>query len=86
MCFLELDEYEKAVSDFEETIKRRSRADRPVNHTSYWLDAHKYTGIAYMKAGEKDKAKEYFQKTIELAKKRGFQEVVKEAETLLNKV
>jgi len=86
LCYLELDKYEKAVSDFEETIKRRSRADRPVNHTSYWLDAHKYTGIAYMKAGEKEKAKEYFQKTIELAKKRGFQEVVEEAEAFLNKV
>ena len=32
------------------------------------------------------KAKEYFQKTIELAKKRGFQEVEKEAEELLNKI
>ncbi len=39
-----------------------------------------------MKAGEKEKAKEYFQKTIELAKKRGFQEVVEEAEAFLNKV
>ena len=61
-------------------------ADRPVNHTSYYLDAHKYIGIAYMKAGNKDKAKEYFQKTIELAKKRGFQEAVKEAEDLLTTV
>ncbi len=83
LCYLELDEYDKAISDFEETIKRRVRADRPVNHTSYYLDAHKYTGIAYMKAGNKDKAKEYFQKTIELAKKRNFQEVVEETNNLL---
>lgn len=83
LCYLELDEYDKAISDFEETIKRRVRADRPVNHTSYYLDAHKYTGIAYMKAGNNDKAKEYFQKTIELAKKRNFQEVVEEANNLL---
>jgi len=86
LCYLELDEYAKAISDFEETIKRRVMADRPVNHTSYYLDAHKYIGIAYMKAGNKDKAKEYFQKTIELAKKRGFQEAVKEAEDLLTTV
>ena len=86
LCYLELDEYEKAIPDFEETIKRRVMADRPVNHTSYYIDAHKYTGIAYMKAGNNDKAKEYFQKTIELAKKRGFQEVVKEVKELLSKV
>jgi len=86
LCYLELNQYDKAISDFQETIKRRVMADRPVNHTSYWLDAHKYTGIAHMKAGEKDKAKEYFQKTIELAKKRGFQEVVEDAAKFLNKV
>ncbi|RLB23007.1 MAG: hypothetical protein DRG73_06020 [Deltaproteobacteria bacterium] len=86
LCYLELNEYDKAISDFEETIKRRVRADRPVNHTSYWLDAHKYTGIAYMKAGNSDMATEYFQKTIELAKSRGFQEVVKEVKELLIKL
>ena len=86
LCYLELEKYDEAISDFQQTIKRRVRADRPVNHTSYWLDAHKYTGIAYMKAGDKNKAKEYFQQTIELAKKRGFQEVVKEAKELLAQI
>jgi len=86
LCYLELDEYNKAISDFEETIKRRVRSDRPVNHTSYYIDAHKYIGIAYMKAGNKDKAKEYFRKTIELAKNRGFQEVVEEAKELLTQI
>ncbi len=86
LCYLELDEYDKAIPDFEETIKRRVRADRPVNHKSYYLDAHKYTGIAYMKAGNNDKAKKYFQKTIELAKKRNFREVVEETNNLLAKL
>ena len=80
---MELDEYDKAIPDFNETIKRRVRADRPVNHTSYYLDAHKYIGIAYMKAGNKAKAEEYFQKTIELAKKRDFEEVMEETNNLL---
>jgi hypothetical protein len=39
-----------------------------------------------MKAGDRDMATEYFQKTIELAKSRGFQEVVKETEELLTKL
>ena len=86
LCYLELNQYNKAISDFQETIKRRVRADRPVNHTSYWLDAHKYTGICYTKAGDKDKAKEYLEQTIELAKKRGFNEVVEEAKELLIKL
>ena len=83
LCYLELDEFGKAISDFKETIKWRVFADKPVNHVNYYLDAHKFIGIAYMKAGDKNKAKEYFEKTIELAKKRGFHEVVEEAEVLL---
>lgn len=86
LCYLELDEYDKAIPDFQETIKRRTISDRPVNHTSYYLDAHKYIGIAYMNGGNKNKAEEYFQKTIELAKKRGFHEVVEETEELLTRL
>jgi len=86
LCYLEFDEYGKAISDFKETIKRRVFSDRPVNHTNYYLDAHKYIGIAYMKAGNRDKAEEYFKKTIELAKERGFEEVIKETGELLSKL
>jgi len=39
-----------------------------------------------MKEGNNDKAIEYFRKTIELAKSRGFQEVVEEAEELIAKL
>jgi len=86
LCYLELDDYDKAISDFKETIKRRVFSDRPVNHTNYYLDAHKYIGIAYMKAGKRNKAEEYLKKTIELAKERGFEEVIKETEELLAKL
>jgi tetratricopeptide (TPR) repeat protein len=86
LCYLELDEHDKAISDFKETIKWRVFADKPANHTNYYLDAHKYTGIAYMKAGNTIMAKEYFEKTIELAKSRGFQEVAEEAEELLTRL
>ena len=86
LCYLELDEFDKAISDFQETIKWRVFADKPVNHVNYYLDAHKFIGMAYMKAGDKNKAKEYFEKTIELAKSRGFEEVVEEAKELLIKL
>jgi tetratricopeptide (TPR) repeat protein len=86
LCYLELDKYDKAISDFQETIKWRVFADKPANHTNYYLDAHKYIGIAYMKAGNTIMAKEYFEKTIELAKSRGFQEVVEEIEESLTKL
>ena len=86
LCYLELDEYDRAISDFKETIKWKVFADKPVNHTNYWLDAHKYTGIAYMRTGDKSKAEEYLQKTTELAKERGFNEVVEEAKELLAEV
>lgn len=86
LCYSELDEFDKAISDFQETIKWRVFADKPVNHVNYYLDAHKFIGIAYMKAGDKDKAKEYFEKTVELANKRGFNEVVEEAKELLIKL
>jgi len=86
LCYLELDEYDRAISDFKETIKWRVFADKPANHTNYYLDAHKFIGIAYMKAGDKNKAMEYFEKTIELAKSRGFQEVVEEIEESLTKL
>lgn len=86
LCYLELDEFDKAISDFKETIKRRVFSDKTGNHTNYYLDAHKYIGIAYMKAGNRVKAEEYFKKTIELAKERGFEEVIKETEEFLSKL
>ena len=86
LCYLELDEYDRAISDFKETIKWKVFADKPVNHVNYYLDAHKFIGIGYMKAGNKNKAKEYFKKTIEMAKSRGFDEVVEEAKELLIKL
>jgi tetratricopeptide (TPR) repeat protein len=86
LCYLELKEYNRAISDFQETIKWRVFADKPANHTNYWLDAHKFTGVAYMKAGDRNKTKEYLQKTIELAEERGFNEVVEEAKELLTKL
>ena len=86
LCYLELNESDKAISDFQQTIKWRVFSDKPANHTNYYLDAHKFIGMAYMKAGDKGKAKEYYQSTIELANERDFQEVVKETEELLEKL
>jgi len=86
LCYLELDEFDKAISDFQQTIKWRVFADKPVNHANYYLDAHKFIGVAYMKAGDKDKAEKYFKDTIELAKKRGFDEVMEETRKLITQL
>jgi tetratricopeptide (TPR) repeat protein len=86
LCYLELKKYDRAISDFRETIQWRVFADKPANHTNYYLDAHKFIGTAYMEAGNKGKAKEYLQKTIELAKERRFDEVVEEVKGLLVKL
>jgi tetratricopeptide (TPR) repeat protein len=78
LCYTELGEYEKALADFEETIRWKVFSDKPVNHTNYYLDAHTAIGHACLRAGDKDAARRHFEKAVELARERGFDEVVTE--------
>lgn len=83
LCYTELGEYEKALADFKETIRWKVFSDKPVNHTNYYLDAHTAMGSACLRAGDKDVARRYFEKAVELAKERGFDEVVTEINSTL---
>ena len=84
LCYLELGEYDKAISDFEK-IKKSER--RPQNY----MTAQKNIGDSYLRMGNKEKAKEYFEKTIEMAegyekKKDEYKEIIEETEKLLNEI
>ena len=84
LCYLELGEYDKAISDLE---KIRESKRRPQNY----LTAQKNIGVSYLRMGNKEKAKEYFEKTIEMAKgyekkKDEYKEIIEETEKLLNEI
>ena len=84
LCYLELGEYEKAISDFE---KIRESKSWPQNY----ITAQKNIGVGYLKIGNKEKAKEYFEKTIELAegyekKKDEYKEIIEETTKLLDEI
>lgn len=84
LCYLELGEYDKAISDFEK-IKESKR--RPKNY----ITAQKNIGDSYLRMGNKEKAKEYFEKTIEIAegyekKKDEYKEIIEETEKLLKEI
>ena len=84
LCYLELGEYDKAISDFEK-IKESKR--RPQNY----ITAQKNIGVSYLRIGDKKKAKEYFEKTIEMAegyekKKDEYKEIIEETEKLLKEI
>lgn len=83
LCYLELGEFEKAISDFK-NIK-----ESKWNPQGY-IDAQKNIGIAYQRMGEKIKAKEYFEATIKLAKglekEDDGKEIIRETEDLLSQL
>ncbi len=84
LCYLELGEYDKAISDLEK-IKESKR--RPQNY----ITAQKNIGVSYLRMGDKEKAKEYFEKTIEMAKgyekkKDQYKEIIEETEKLLKEI
>ena len=86
LCYLELGEYDKAISDFKKIIDLKEKTDRRVYFKNRYLDAHKNIGITYSKMGDKEKAKEQFQLTIKFAKERGNNRVVEKTQKLLTEL
>ncbi len=84
---MELKEHEDATSDFKKVIELKSMSDRGYGHENYYNEAYRSLGIAYLRLNETDKAKEYFEKAIELYKKpEGATHKVEEVEELLNEL
>lgn len=82
LCYLEIGEFENAISDFE-NIKKSKR--NPQNY----IRAQKNIGSVYQKMGKKDEAREYFEKTITLAEeldKDDGQQIIQETTVLLQEL
>ena len=71
MNYIELKEYDKAISDFLKVIEAKAASDREYGHKNYYADAHINLVIAYLETGEKEKAREYFEKVVELLQRPG---------------
>ena len=83
LCYLELEQYQKAIADFEKIISLKEKTDRRVYFWNAYLDAYKQIGIVYSKMENVEKAREYWQETIKLAEERGNGRVVEKTQKLL---
>ena len=83
LCYLELGEYDKAISDFEKIKELKIYPQK-------YITAQKNIGVTYLKMGDKGKAEKYFEKTIKLAekyaKKDEYKEIIEETEKLLKEI
>lgn len=70
LAYLELGEYDKAISDFGKVIELCP--DKfPIGHTYYPVEGRKNMGTAYLKMGNKEKATLYYQEALSIAEGRG---------------
>lgn len=56
LCYLELEQYQKAIADFKKIISLKEKTDRRVYFWNAYLDAYKQIGIVYSKMGDVEKA------------------------------
>jgi tetratricopeptide (TPR) repeat protein len=71
LTYLDLKEYDKAISDLLKVIDEKAASDREYGHSNYYVDAHIGVVKAYLENGEKEKAREYFEKVVELLQRPG---------------
>ena len=71
LTYLDLKEYDKAISDLLKVIEAKAASDREYGHSNYYVDAHIGLVKAYLENGENDRAGEYFEKVIELLQRPG---------------
>ena len=87
LTYMELKEYDKAISDFKKVIELKSMSDREYGHMNYYNEAHRSLGIAYSQINETEKAKEYFERAVKRYEKPGgAKHKVEEVEELLNEL
>ena len=84
LTYIELGEYDKAISDFEKVIQLSP--DFPVGHAYYPVESRKNMGIAYSKMEKKEKAKAFYQEALGIAEGQGLQFTKNEIEELLKEL
>ena len=85
LTYIELGEYDKAISDFEKVIELGPK-EFPRGHAFYPVEGRKNIGIAYSKMGDKEKAEQFYQEALSIAEERGLQFTQKEIEELLKEL
>ena len=88
LCYLCLGEYNKAISDLEKALESEQNHVEPHEGEHYYLEAYKNLGAYYSEIGEKEKARDYFEAGLRLAKEQCVDKmnVVKEIEDLLGEL
>lgn len=81
LCWLDLEEYDRAIADFEETLALNTPFD-PKKDRGY-AEAHKNLGLVYWKMGERERSNEYLKKAIELFEEGGKKYSAKELKEAL---
>ena len=84
LAYLELGQYEKALSDFEKVVELSP--EFPRGHTFYGIEGLKNIGITYLKMGDMEKARQFYQEALNIAEGRGLQFTQKEIEELLKEL
>jgi len=85
LAYLGRGQYDKALSDFHKVIELSPKT-HPYSHVHYYVEGHKNIGTAYSEMGNKEKATEYYQKAIRIAKEQGLEFTEKKIEKLLNEL
>ena len=86
MCYYQLKEYDKAISDFKKVIGFKQPADTIMMGQNSYVAMHKMLGIVYLETGDNEKAREYLEKGVELAQDRGLDKTTQEIQALLNRL
>jgi len=85
LAYIELGDYDKAISDFEKVIELGPE-EFSRGHTYYPVEGRKNIAIVYSKMGDKEKARAFYQEALNIAEERGLQFTKKEIEELLKEL
>ena len=67
LCYLGLEEYDSAISDFEKVIDLEPNYVDVHSGKNFYIEAYKNLGIVYSETGDKEKAREYLEEGLRLA-------------------
>ena len=77
LVYAELGKYDASIQDLSEVIELKAASDREYGHENYYIKAHIALGKVYSEMGEKEKAREYLERALELLKRPGGPEPIK---------